>query len=372
MQTIATSILASAMLLASCHTLARNTISIVGSSTVYPFTAVVAEYFGKNTRFRTPKIEATGTGGGVKLFCGGLGAKHPDLTNASRKIKASEIKLCQDNGVSDIIEMKIGYDGIIIASDLNQGKPFDLTTKELFLALAKSIPDVNGKLIANPYTHWNQINPKFPATKIAVLGPPPTSGTRDALVELAFEEGARTIDILKRLEAATDEASIKKTANQLGISDQVYKSIKQNKGSAKAIFKLIAHALREDGAYIEVGENDNLIIQKLHVNPSLIGIFGYSFFDQNRDVIRAHKVNGVESSFESISDGSYPIARSLFVYIKKQHIGIMLGIKEFLNEYTSERAWGEESYLVDKGLIPMEASERTNYRAAVKALQTIN
>ena len=350
--------------------LARDTISIVGSSTVYPFTTVVAERFGRNSDFKTPKIESTGTGGGMKLFCAGLGGDKPDMTNASRQIKASEVALCKSNGIDEIVEMKVGYDGIVIASDKEKGTNFSMTTKELFLALAKDVPDAKGKLIANPNTHWNQINAEFPATKIEILGPPPTSGTRDALAELALEGGAKHFEIFAQLRESTDEADILAILATLGLSENIYQSIKAKKGKVKGkdIFKVLAHAVREDGAYIEAGENDNLIIQKIRVNPSSLGIFGFSFLDQNSDVIRAHNINGVELSFESIAAGDYPIARSLYVYVKKQHVGVVPGMDAFLAEYTSENAWGEDGYLVDKGLIPMSEEERELFRSNVKNL----
>lgn len=326
------------------HAEGRDYITIVGSSTVYPFSTVVAEQFGKSTNFKAPKVESTGTGGGFKLFCSGVGVQHPDISNASRKIKASEFETCQQNGVKDIIEVKIGYDGIAIAHSVN-AKPMTLTLKEIFLALAKQIPDPAGseKIVPNPYTTWNQINANLPAEKIEVLGPPPTSGTRDAFVELAMEGGCST-----------------------------FPSIKSLKESDKNAYKNICHSIREDGAYVEAGENDNLIVQKLDANPKALGIFGYSFLDQNTDKVAGISVEGVEPEFEAIASGQYPISRPLFFYVKKAHVDVIPGITEFLTEFSSEKAWGEEGYLSDKGLIPMPEAERKQFAEDVKNMKSMS
>lgn len=320
---------------------ARDYISIVGSSTVYPFATVVAEQFGKSTAYKTPKIESTGSGGGFKLFCAGVGVEHPDITNASRAIKKSEYETCVANGVKEITEVKIGYDGIVIASS-KQSAPLKLTRKDIFLALAKEVPDPNGgeNLIPNPYKTWQDVNPALPAKTIEVLGPPPTSGTRDAFVELAMEGGAKKFAWIK--------------------------AIKDKKK-----FAAIAHTIREDGAYVEAGENDNLIVQKLEANPNAVGIFGFSFLDQNMDKIQGSFVDGVQPTFEAIADGQYPVSRPLFFYVKKAHANVIPGIKEYLAEFTSEKAWGAEGYLSDKGLIPMPDAERTQYRMAVEKMETL-
>lgn len=310
---------------------ARDQIRVVGSSTVFPFSTAVAERFGKSTDFKTPVVEATGSGGGLKLFCGGVGVGHPDVTNSSRRIKESEVKMCADHGVAEIVEIKVGYDGIVIANSRKTAQ-FELTLKDLFLALAKDVPDANGKLIANPYKTWKDVNPVLPATKIEVLGPPPTSGTRDAFVELALEGGCKSFDFIK---------AMKKTD--------------------KNAYKSICHTIREDGAYVEAGENDNLIVQKLEANPDALGIFGFSFLDQNSDKVQGSKVNGVEPEFELIATGDYPISRPLYFYVKKAHAGVIPGIAEFLAEFTSDKAWGEEGYLTDKGLIPMPDAERKEW-----------
>ena len=319
----------------------RDYISIVGSSTVYPFATVVAETFGKTTQFKTPKIESTGSGGGFKLFCDGIGVKYPDITDSSRAIKQSEINMCRKNGVDDIIEIKIGYDGIVIANS-KKTSLLDLTRKDLFLALAKQISDPgnSGKLISNPYKTWKDVNTALPSVAIEVLGPPPTSGTRDAFVELVMEEGCNHFDWI---------AALKKT------DQRQYQSI--------------CHTIREDGAYIEAGENDNLIVQKLETNPSALGIFGFSFLEQNADKVQGSAVDGVLPTFEAIADNSYPVSRPLFIYVKKTHVGMIPGIQEFLNEFTSEKAWGEDGYLTDKGLIPMSSSERNHYAENARQLR---
>ena len=327
----------------SVQAASRDYISVVGSSTVYPFATVVAETFGKTTAFKTPKIESTGSGGGLKLFCAGVGVEHPDITNASRRIKSSEVERCASNGVNDIVEVKIGYDGIVIAN-AKSAPQFNLTRRDLFLALAKKVPNVNGggELIDNPYKTWQDVNASLPATAIEVLGPPPTSGTRDAFVELAMEGGCKTFDFIKAM-----------------------------KKQDKKTYKGICHSIREDGAFIEAGENDNLIVQKLESNPAALGIFGFSFLDQNADKVQGSIVDNVAPTFEAIADGSYPVSRPLYFYVKKAHVGKIPGIQEFLAEFTSDKAWGEEGYLVDKGMIPMPNQERSQFAADVKGLNIL-
>jgi phosphate transport system substrate-binding protein len=322
----------------------RDYISIVGSSTVYPFSTVVAEQFGKTSGFKTPKVESTGTGGGFKLFCGGVGVSHPDITNASRRIKKSECDACAENGVNEIMEVKIGYDGIVLANS-KKAPAFKITRKELFLALAKEIPDPAGaeKTIANPYKKWKEINPDLPDAKIEVLGPPPTSGTRDAFVELVMEHGAVSFPWLKALKKSDEKK-----------------------------FKAAAHPVREDGAYIEAGENDNLIVQKLDANPNALGIFGFSFLDQNADKIQGAEIEGKMPTFEAIADGSYSVSRPLYFYVKKAHMDKIPGIREFLNEFASEKAWGADGYLTDKGLIPMPDAERKQFEENVKDVKLLD
>ncbi len=323
---------------------ARDYVSIVGSSTVYPFATVVAEQFGKTTAFKTPKIESTGSGGGFKLFCAGVGVQHPDITNASRRMKSSEFEMCSENGVKDVVEVKIGYDGIVVANSKKAAQQ-KLSRKDIYLALAKQVPDPKGgqTLIDNPYKTWKDVNPTLPAVKIEVLGPPPTSGTRDAFVELVMESGAKSFDWIGAI-----------------------------RGKDKKRFKAIAHTIREDGAYIEAGENDNLIVQKLDANPDAMGIFGFSFLDQNADKIQGAIVDGVAPTFEAIADGSYPVSRPLFFYVKKAHVGQIPGIKEYLGEFTSEKAWGDDGYLADKGLIPMPEKERKQFSSDVKTLKSLS
>jgi len=335
---------AAAVTLPSAARSARDYISIVGSSTVYPFATVVAERFGKSTKFKTPKIESTGSGGGFKLFCAGVGINTPDITNASRRIKASEIERCAKNGIKDVVEVKIGYDGIVLAN-AKAGPAFTLSRREIFLALARKVPDQAGgeRLVANPYRSWHEVNPALPPEKIAVLGPPPTSGTRDAFAELAMEGGCKT-----------------------------YPWIKAIKKQDKKRYKSICHAIREDGAYIEAGENDNLIVQKLEADPEAVGIFGFSFLDQNADKIKGARVEGVAPSFERIADGGYPLSRPLFFYVKKAHVGRIPGMKAYLAEFANEHAWGDDGYLADKGMIPMPREERKRVLRTVKSLSPMN
>ncbi len=309
------------------HAQQRDGISIVGSSTVYPFATVVAEKFGKAGSFKSPKIESTGTGGGFKLFCGGVGVQHPDMSNASRAIKSSEFETCKQNGVTDIVEVKIGYDGIVVANS-KKGPELKLTTKDIFLALAKEVPDPKGGegLVPNPYKTWKDVNAALPDVKIEVLGPPPTSGTRDAFVELAMEAGALKFEGLKKL----------------------------SKEDGKK-FQKVFSSVREDGAYVEAGENDNLIVQKLGANDKIQGSY----------------VDGNPPSFENIANGKYPLSRPLFFYVKKAHVGVIPGIKEYLAEFTSEKACGKDGYLSEKGLIPLPDAERKQVAENVKALKTV-
>jgi len=312
---------------------ARDQIRIVGSSTVFPFATVVAENFGKSSGFKTPVIESTGSGGGLKLFCQGVGTEHPDITNASRRIKKSEVELCAKNGVADITEVKIGFDGIVLANS-KKAAHYTLTREQVFLALAKEVP-VDGKLVANPYTKWSQIDKSLPDQEIEVLGPPPTSGTRDAFVELVMEHAAEHLPVVKDL-----------------------------KKSDKARFKQVFGSMREDGKFIEAGENDNLIVQKLEANPAALGIFGFSYLDQNSDKIQGSTIEGANPTFDKIAEGSYPVSRSLYFYVKNAHVGVIPGIKEYIAEFTAAKANGAEGYLTDKGLIPLPEAERKKYEEA--------
>lgn len=313
---------------------ARDTISIVGSSTVYPFTTVVAERFGKTTEFGTPKVESTGSGGGLKLFCAGVGVAHPDITNASRRIKQSELDRCRANGV-EVVEVKVGYDGIVLANSKGAGQ-YEVSREDIWLALAKDVPGPDGNLVKNPHATWSDVNPDLPEVGIEVLGPPPTSGTRDAFVELVMEEGCAGFAAIQALEGDARESA--------------------------------CQAMREDGAFIEAGENDNLIVQKLEANRDALGIFGFSFLDQNRNKVQGAAIDGVTPTFDAIADGTYPVSRPLFIYVKKNHVGTIPGITEFLAEFTSDDAWGDLGYLTDRGLIPMPAEERERYASNAEKL----
>ncbi|MFE8070510.1 substrate-binding domain-containing protein [Marinobacteraceae bacterium S3BR75-40.1] len=320
---------------------ARDYISIVGSSTVYPFATTVAERFGRSTKYSTPKIESTGSGGGLKLFCEGVGTSNPDITNASRRIKKSEFDRCQANGVKDIVEAKVGNDGIVLAA-AKSSPDFDLSREEIFLALAAEVPNPKNpsEIIDNPYQKWSDINSELPDVKIRVLGPPPTSGTRDAFVELAMEAGCEHFDAISKLEDSNEKRF-----------DEVCKS------------------MREDGAFVEAGENDNLIVQKLEADPGSVGIFGFSYLDQNRGMIKGAKVNGSEPTFDSIASGDYPLSRSLYFYIKKAHVGVVPGIPEYLKEWTSEKAWGPGGYLAEKGMIPLADDLRAKMKKQILGLK---
>ena len=335
---IAASLLA---LAASPAFAARDQIRIVGSSTVYPFTTAVAEAFGKNAG-KTPIVESTGTGGGFKLFCAGVGEEHPDFTNASRAIKKSEFEDCQKNGVTEVVEIKVGFDGLAFAHS-SAAPELKLTKQQIFLALAKQVPDKDGKLVDNTYTMWNEIDASLPAQKIEVLGPPPTSGTRDSFVELVMEKGAEAFDSLKQLK----------------------------KDDAKA-FEKVWKSMREDGVFVEAGENDNLIVQKLESNPNAFGIFGFANVAENAAQIKGVAVEGVVPTFETIASGEYKVARPLFIYAKKQHVGVIPGMAEFVAEYTSEKAVGEDGYLSDKGLIPLPGAEGEEIRAAANAMTILS
>ena len=340
--TLATGVIAALSASAQAQS-ARDSINIVGSSTVYPFTTTVAEQFGRQGKFKTPKVESTGTGGGIKLFCNGVGPQFPDVANASRRMRPAELQACQKNGVKDVVEIKVGYDGIVLAEN-KTGSSLNLTRKDVYLALAKTVPDPANPstLIPNPYTTWKDVNPKLPATKIEVLGPPPTSGTRDSFAELYLEAGCRTYAWLDALRSQDEPR-----------------------------FKRACDSIREDGAYVEAGENDNLIVQKLGANKDAVGIFGYSFLEENLDKLKGAIVDGVSPTFETVASGKYPASRPLFIYVKKQHVGVIPGINEFIAEYMSDKAIGEEGYLADKGLIPPTKSEIAKIREDAKALKPL-
>ncbi len=317
---------------------AREQVRAAGSSTVYPFVTAAAETFGQQGKFKTPIVESTGTGGGFKLFCSGIGESTSDISNASRPIKDSEKELCKTNGVTDITELMIGYDGIVIANS-TKSPQLKLSKKDIFLALAREIPQ-DGKLVKNTYTKWNEINPALPAVSIEVYGPPPTSGTRDAFVELVMEHACKEFPEFKA--AYTDEKSLK---------------------SACVL-------MREDGKFVEAGEDDNLIIQKLVSNPSALGIFGYSFLAENKSKVQGSLIDGVAPDYANIESGKYGVSRSLFVYIKNAHLGKIPGLAEFAKELTSSAAIGKNGYLVSRGLLPLPEQELKKTQTAAAGLSS--
>ena len=330
-------IIGGAFVFTAAEAVAHEQVHAAGSSTVYPFVTAAAEQFGKKSGSATPIVESTGTGGGFKLFCAGDGHDTIDIANASRAIEPSEREQCAKNGVKAITELKIGYDGIALANALSAAQ-FKLTKAQIFLALAKQIP-VGGKLVDNPHQKWNEIDPALPAIGIKVYGPPPTSGTRDAFVELVMEPSC--VKMPEVVAAYPDEIARKKAC----------------------------HLLREDGKYVEAGENDNLIIQKLHSDTDALGIFGFSYLEQNKSVVQGSLVEGIAPSFEAVSKGTYPISRPLFVYVKNTHLKEMKNLKPFLQELVSDAAIGDEGYAVEKGLIPLKKDELLKTQAAVKALE---
>ncbi|GGC93482.1 phosphate ABC transporter substrate-binding protein [Halopseudomonas salina] len=314
---LTTAALAVSIAAVSAPAMARDTISIVGSSTVYPFATVVAERFGANSDFPTPRMESTGSGGGLKIFCQGVGTQHPDITNASRRMKTSEFELCASNGVNNITEFRIGSDGIVIASS-KEAEHMDLTLEQLFLALGEKVP-VDGKWVMNPNKTWSDVDSSLPNKAIQVMGPPPTSGTRDSFNELALMGGCAELPEAKAMEESEMEAT--------------------------------CMSIREDGAFIEAGENDNLIVQRLVSDQNMYGVFGYSFLEENADRLQAAKLNGVEPTQDNIAEDKYPVARSLFFYVKKDHVGVVPGIQEYTAEFVSAGAMGPNGYLKDVGLI---------------------
>lgn len=309
-----------AVLLFSGPAYARDQIQIVGSSTVYPFATVVAERLGAKGMFKTPVIESTGTGGGMKLFCAGIGEKHPDITNASRAMKESEWEMCRKNGVKDIVEITVGNDGIAFANSLKSDK-LNFTVEQLWKAMAAKGPKPQ---------KWSQIDSSLPNVPIRILTPPPTSGTRDAWNALVMSKGCDP--------------------------------------KVKANNKDDCELMREDGAVIEAGENDALLVQKLQADPGLFGIFGFSYLDGNRDKIQAASINGVDITLGSIQSYEYPVSRPLFFYVKKAHIGVIPGIREYLKEFTSPSAVEEDGYLADRGLVPLEPKKLSAVRSTANNL----
>jgi len=301
---------------------ARDEIRIVGSSTVFPYTQAVAENFVNMTGANSPIVEATGTGGGMKIFCGGIGESFPDLTGASRAMKSSEFELCQSNGVTDISEALIGFDGLTIAVSQQSVFDWDLSLKDIYLALAAQVP-INGEWVDNPYETWAEVNPDLPAIDILAYGPPPTSGTRDAFVELAMNVGCEELDFVK--DGGFDGDWVEENCSRM----------------------------RQDGPFVEAGENDNLIVQRLNADENAMGIFGYSFLFENLDKLKGVQIAGVSPSTESIADKSYPISRPLFIYIKNAHRGVIPDFEEFIEEYMSDDALTIDGYLAERGLVAL-------------------
>jgi phosphate transport system substrate-binding protein len=313
---------------------ARDQISIVGSSTVFPYTQAVAEQFANNTDFPSPIVESTGTGGGMQIFCEGIGEGHPDLTGASRAMTAGEWDACAENGVTEVTEALIGFDGLSLAVSRSNDFDWDLTLSEVYLALAAEVP-VDGEWVENPHETWADINPDLPDTGILVLGPPPTSGTRDAFVELAMHTGCEELDYV---------------ANGDFDGDWVDENCSR---------------MRTDGPFVEAGENDNLIVQRLNSNADALGIFGYSFLYENQDTLKGVKLNGVEPTFDTIADKSFPVSRPLYFYVKNAHRGVIPGLNEFVEEYMSEDALAPGGYLSERGLVPLVDDRRAELQDRV-------
>ncbi|UJQ93055.1 substrate-binding domain-containing protein [Mariluticola halotolerans] len=325
--------LVSALGTAPAFAQSRDQIRIVGSSTVFPYTQAVSEQFAASTGGAAPVVESTGTGGGMKIFCEGVGPQHPDITGASRAMKESEYKLCLDNGVDSITEVLIGYDGLSIAH-AQDAADMNLTKAQIFMALASEVA-VDGEIVANPYTKWSEIDSSLPDSEITVFGPPPTSGTRDAFVELVMHEGCEAFEAIAALEGDRKDE--------------------------------VCERMRQDGPFVEAGENDNLIVQRLNADHNALGIFGYSFLYENQDTLKAVKVEGVAPNTDTIADGSYGVSRPLFFYAKNAHRGVIPGLEEFVAEYVSEDSFGEGGYLSERGLIPLPADKRDETRATVEA-----
>jgi len=338
-------ILATAALLIGANAAtAGEQIHIVGSSTVYPFSSYVAEELGATTKFKTPVVESTGSGGGMKLFCAGNGMDTPDITNASRRMKAKEYKKCQQNGVKYITEVVVGYDGIALAQNKDTA-PLNLTRKQILLAVAAEVPNKAGTaLIANPYRYWNEIDASLPHRKITFYGPPTSSGTRDAFEDLTMKAVAKKMDVYTNLYKADKKANKK------------YKKY---------------HQVRQDGVYVPSGENDNLIVQKLTKDPEALGIFGYSYLTENSDRIAAATIKGIAPSPAAVQDGSYKLSRSLYFYIKKSHIDKVPGMKEYIKLFTSEQMIGDDGACTDIGLIALPEAMRAKYRTQAANLTNL-
>ena len=327
----------SALMATALPALARDQIRIASSSTVYPLAAVVAEHFGKTSGFKAPVIESTGSGGGLKLFCASVDQESPDIASASRRITDSELRTCRRNGVTDITEIAIGYDGIVVA-DAKPGRSFDLTRRDLFLAIAKSVP-VDGRLAPNPYRTWDQINAALPHEDITVYGPAPNHGTRDVLDALVMEAACREFPEIDRLDGKAERQA--------------------------------CEAMREDGRFIEVAENYTVTLRKLLADPQALGILPFSYLDQNGDKVKAASLDGQIPGYDAIYSGRYPLSRPLYIYVKKAHLGVTAGIREFLAEFTSEKASGKGGYLAERGLIALPDGQRRMEAAKAVSLPNL-
>ena len=309
----------------------RDQVRIVGSSTVFPYSQAVAEEFAGMTGMRAPVVEGTGTGGGMQIFCGGVGPAHPDITGASRAMTKSEYDTCLANGVDSITEVLFGFDGLTIAHSID-GPPMNLTEAQIFQALAAKV-EIDGEIVDNPYRRWNEIDPSLPDLAIQVFGPPPTSGTRDAFVELVMHDGCKAFPAIDALE-----------------------------GDAR---RDVCDRMRQDGPFIEAGENDNLIVQRLQADNSALGIFGYSFLYENTDTLTPVTINGIGPSIDTIADGSYPVARPLYIYVKNAHRGVIPGLDEFVDLFVSEESFGPDGFLSERGLVALPEDQREDTRARV-------
>ncbi|HEY8616308.1 substrate-binding domain-containing protein [Phenylobacterium sp.] len=316
---------------------ARTQVWAAGSSTVFPFATRVAETVARTTGGSAAKVESLGTGGGIKLFCSGTGAGYPDIATASRAMKKSEFEACQANGVTEIVELKIGFDGIVLAN-AKASPTFDISREQIYRALAAEVPQGSG-FAPNTAATWSAVAPGLPNTRILAYGPPPTSGTRDAFVELAMEKGAEKVEAMAALKKSNEDE-----------------------------FKAKAHTLRRDGAWVDSGENDNAIVQTLEKTPNAVGVFGYSFLENNMDKVKAAAVEGVAPTFETISSGQYPLSRSLYIYVKKANVGVTPGLREYVNAFVSDAAAGKGGYLQQRGLISLPAAEHDQVKAAAQAL----
>lgn len=331
---IKTLVLTLSGLLIAAPAIAREEIRIVGSSTVFPYTQAVAENFVNLTGAPSPIVESTGTGGGMKIFCGGIGEGFPDVTGASRAMKSSEYELCQSNGVTDISEALIGFDGLSMAVSRASDVDWNLSLEDIYLALAAQVP-VNGVWVDNPYKTWADVNADLPEIEILAYGPPPTSGTRDAFVELAMHEGCKELDFVQ--EGGFDKDWVNDNCSRM----------------------------RQDGPFVEAGENDNLIVQRLNADENAMGIFGYSFLFENLDALKGVEIAGVAPSTDTIADKSYPISRPLYVYFKNAHRGVIPNLEEFVEEYMSDDALEEDGYLAERGLVALPEDARYDLQDSV-------